>query len=464
MLRTHMLGLPVAQHLPRHLLYDILKHFSSSLITAALNQFPWYLAHICSSWRAEFLSMHRMFWSYIYIDFPRPYSPTYKSEADRCIEVLKMFLERNRGHSFSFEVAVGRGEKESTSRAQQIMDMLISASARWRRATIDVDSHNIRKLPRIKGRVNQLESMVLIVGGPAIYQTNNVDTFLDAPYLTRLTLHRLSKWNFSWERMTLLEFQILEAEEAARLPFILSQAVQLETLIAPSYFPVRSAFITVPNLKHLDLGCIDLLSIITAPVLETLTTSMTVGGSTRLPTEILESFLRRSRCQIQNLEVTGWLDSATATDIFSHAPEITRLTLYHVPNVGRVLKLFNEMPTPKLARLQSLSLIECQLSRDEVDEVFKFVSLRKKRIKNAGFVIEKLQKLTFGKAGNEEGPNSARRELRKHCKSYGIQYSAPSWSTPFWHAHDESQDPYDHSHDIYNQSSINENLRESDED
>jgi len=177
--------------LPPEIVREIFKHSSTPLTISMLYHgpngpsFPWRFCHICSPWRAVFLSMYEEFWCKCIVK-PAIDNP-FKSR--RIIAMTKTFLQRTQGRPFSFEVYV-----DSTSLSTRIFELLIAESSHWQDAYITIDDAQIPILLAVKNRVPSLRSLALRVyshitwaktSHAAVIPSTCDDIFYHAPLLTK---------------------------------------------------------------------------------------------------------------------------------------------------------------------------------------------------------------------------------------------------------------------------------------
>ena len=112
-------------------------------------EFPWYLGHICSPWRAVFLSMRQEFWGKFML-YP-PTSRSLKFKARRCAALVKLFIECARGQPFSFDI-----HQDTQSRI--ILKKFMKESSCWLDASFSIAKSEISSLLKIKNRLPHLRS------------------------------------------------------------------------------------------------------------------------------------------------------------------------------------------------------------------------------------------------------------------------------------------------------------------
>ncbi|KAM6503501.1 hypothetical protein JOM56_000444 [Amanita muscaria] len=140
-----------AQSLPEDVIREILKYFAAPLLTlidGSTQEFPWYLSHVCSSWRVAFLSMQQEFWNKFLL-YPA-ISRTHESE-QQCTDIATAFLERSNGKPFAFEI-------HRNSRSRLILDTLLCEATRWQDVSFAIGAKEIPILESTKGRLSQLHS------------------------------------------------------------------------------------------------------------------------------------------------------------------------------------------------------------------------------------------------------------------------------------------------------------------
>ncbi|KAK2463018.1 hypothetical protein APHAL10511_004673 [Amanita phalloides] len=395
------------------------------------------------------------FWNKITISLQESDWEAQKEHA-RTLDVLNMFLECNLGYPFSFKLDLYIDARRSPY-FSPIFDKIISESARWRRVTLKLGIADLSALYHVKGKLECLESLEFSLEDHMVHDIDLpeafTDLFMSAPCFMRMKIYPLLTWNFNWSIMTVLHLELTQREQEARLPLILSQAMQMETLSIsfyqgstglPSHQPI-----TLPNLTALETDCLSLLQIMVTPSLKELYVPMGWHEVQTQTTAIgtMKSFIHRSQCQIQILAIES-LDAASAIEILSHTPDIRVLymgTIAGIVNIFRWLNKMHRAKTPRLTRLQSLSIQSWfPPGRRDIAEISDFVARRQTRIEDAGTVVEKLHKIDFGGHWglDDVEVDDIKVRLRKSCELHGIQYSVNGDEAEIEGCHDRSLDPY----------------------
>ncbi|KAF8629448.1 hypothetical protein AX15_003442 [Amanita polypyramis BW_CC] len=443
--RNTPLTLSAAQVPPPEIIHQVFEHFPTPLFTNNPARFPWYLGQVCSSWRAEFLSMRRVFWNEIVVR-----SGTNGNR--NVLDMVRMFLACNEGETFSFEL---RADPRGGEYFRAVIDLLASKSIYWRRATLAISISEVPVLYSARGKLLHLESLELYIEErdediPGLL----TDTFGNAPSLTRMTLRYLSTWKFDWSRMMMLELICGCRNTTNRLPVVLSQATSLERLIIHEDFDFQArAPITLPGLKRLEVREVRILAGLTTPSLEHLHVDFADDDRPNL-NQVLRSFFLRSNCPIRYLDVDR-TDAAAVMQILPYTPDIISLHLDNIKDVNNVFERLNEAHAggePQLAYLQSLKLVCCWPSfcvgRTGSDqELFNLIAWRGKRA--AENKVKRLQRLTM--VNVDSGPvyidleDILREDLQVKCEEEGVRlgYGDERELYVEWQAHDRTEDPYE---------------------
>jgi hypothetical protein len=117
------------------LIYEILTCCLSgvTLSTDAPRSFPWYLGHVCRSWRSVFVSSPR-FWDHFSFEF----RPMGKIRLQRALALVKLCIERTKDHLFSFKFMVAC----HTRLSRLSLDTLVAHADRWCAACLIADEKN----------------------------------------------------------------------------------------------------------------------------------------------------------------------------------------------------------------------------------------------------------------------------------------------------------------------------------
>ncbi|PBK60968.1 hypothetical protein ARMSODRAFT_965332 [Armillaria solidipes] len=196
---------------------------------------------------------------------------------------------------------------------QQLLDMLVHHSMRWRNATFVIPFKLGRRLQNAKGRLSSLVSFDLSacegLEEDGSFDSETIDVLSVVPKLQDLTVTSVPDdmlLSFSWSQMRHLSHDFeASIEDHLRL---LTEAPLLETYMAGlhdlSLLENRQLHCTHSSLRHLELSCQDssptLLQYLTCPALEKLSLESYTTDDFSQP---LYEFGDRSRCPLRQLSV-----------------------------------------------------------------------------------------------------------------------------------------------------------------
>ena len=353
------------QTLSPELIFEILQHFLPAKLSLSQQaSFPWYLGHICQSWRAVVISSPQ-FWNVLAIDLDQDGKFLPVRYIKRALELTKMSLERSTSYPISFRLSMSnpplcpsQSSKRSMSAmyCHQILEALAAHCARWRDACLVLD---VCMLPTLylaaKNRLPILRSIKLtlsykmkiqVVADPPVFQGVYSDLFANAPQLTHTSFNDLSLWKINWALVTVLHLTKLPLpHELSRI----SEASRLETLVItdpanlghrmPSSGYTTTA-ITLPFLKILRTPTLDTLLKFKTPRLEELYTRNDLRPVAISRESGMDGYFS-SLPDLRKLSicVVGTFD---AQRIFRHMPPIIDLSIY--AESADVLRLLSTSP------------------------------------------------------------------------------------------------------------------------
>ena len=330
---------------PIGILQEVIKLcFSTPLVAYDAGEFPWYLGHVCSRWRALFFSMRSTFWNRIIINDWQQVTATRHIEG-----IVAFFLGRTCGKPFSFIYI-------RTSRTHDIRQIL-AHSEQWEEACIRLQPYELEYLCDIKGRPPLLEELDIdmIRRGQDHWRMEAANIFEDAPLLTHVVL-----WDapgpskFNWSSLTVVSFQQFTKNF---LP-ILRETINLVELCIEHSFPEdlyskEGRLIHLPRLERLSINAVAFLTILATPSLQQL--KLNISESTISDIDragIMGAFLRRWGIKLSALVIEDGY-AATAKAILLLTPELDKLALVNVSNVAIVFDWMAETGTQEL-RFNSL--------------------------------------------------------------------------------------------------------------
>jgi hypothetical protein len=428
-------------NIPVEIIREILSHLASPVLYTSQNPgtpFPWVLGHICSEWRAIFLSMKPQFWSRISIRYEEE---NFDAQIVRHIkEMVKFFLNRNRADVITFDYMVLAMTVTINTMPEDmhpVLEMLVEESNRWESASITIIPQDVHILRRIRNRLPFLRKLVVttvthIPGLPSACD----DMFKHAPLLRDVTLSGPT-WKLNWPALTTVALRTSVNNTLAILPRI----PNVEIL---SLSPYRSrindscGLITLPRLNTLivDREIPDFLDMLKVPKLENLTILCNIRHSRP---RLITSFLSRSSCSIRYLSLNV-IDGESLADILRYAPHIESLkfTLHNKWRGPRSLAFFGfpenhddecDPSRGLLAHhLKSLTIeaMDWPFMQEEISMLIHIVKCRTIIFdKNKGIMKERFQNLTVDMPYTLAFPNELT-ELIALCTEVGVAFQHTS--------------------------------------
>ncbi|PFH46236.1 hypothetical protein AMATHDRAFT_8063 [Amanita thiersii Skay4041] len=390
-----------AIEIPPEILCEVLSYFSTTLIVNRTSSFPWYLGHICASWRATFLSMHQ-FWTRIDINLLSwSLEPVEELTAlsYHAFELVQMFLERTQGRLFAFRYQAPYNsalqmDPLETRRDHQILHALADCSDRWVGASLSLYESDLHILQPVKGRLphlRMLETHYLVEDNRELDHPY-IDVFRDVA-LEHVYLVRPMSWAIDYTGLSSLyigELRLFETElflELLRQTHCLQELVVLQTWVAA--FPRKSTPpVMLPHVKLFAIGGgIVLFPFLMIPALEDF--SVYTGGFNPHFQPTILAFLA---CHHQIRSFTAY--NCMSEDMFAfleYMPNLTSLSLCYVfpmldvfmhlthcrhhEEGGQVDIVAGQFVRPVLPKLRALSMTS-HLTRDEVFALAEMVDSR----------------------------------------------------------------------------------------
>lgn len=348
---------------PNEIIQEIFSHIapSDSVLrthSSTSRRFPWVLGHICSKWRAIFLSMTPQFWSRISIHYEAPHF--HQQKVERIKEMAEFFVNRNRAETISFDyriLAFTVASHSAPDDMHPVLELLVEQSMRWESVTILIAQSDLPILRRIRNRLPMLRKLVISMHEPRLLDASN-DMFEDAPLLRDVVLMDTS-WKIKWSALTTLELRTAEKVSLAILPHVSN----LENLSIISIYERTEIEahgpITLPRLKTLTVRheAPSFLDVLEAPELENLELACEIGNARTIigpsgvtysfgsSSTIITSFLSRSSCPIHHLTLTV-IDGESLASILRYTPELESLKLT-LRNKYRGLRSLGSLTAPE---------------------------------------------------------------------------------------------------------------------
>ncbi|KAM6495209.1 hypothetical protein JOM56_009832 [Amanita muscaria] len=432
-----------------------------------LNSFPWYLGHICASWRAVFVTMPLHFWNKldIKLDFLHSlssYEPTFrpfrrKNRYELMLHALRFFLDRTSRHPFSFQLERQFHHAGEEDYIGPMLEMLVAESMRLEDVLIRYQREHVPILYRARNHLSLLRSVQLVRSGYDIDGQHSLGHNLleGASCLRSVSIADLLIYcrdcQDLWTPLRVRKIGRLHRGE--QLLSVLSQANQLEKLAIYQSF---SGFDLDPSIKLLtfeslevlavtDLG---LLSIFYAPCLEELYINDWDDKDENIDEctvhNAITSFLLGSSCSLKCFGMAG-CRVVSLSIILRHTPDLVHLTLdNYMRRIQRSLEdlIFHRQRRDKLPavrHLQSLTLLNCALEVIEMELCTLLVSRARRIIDESGDVlVEKLRRLSI--VMPDESPRYRERaevgRLRRQCQDLGVQFTIDEAAKMPWRHRD----------------------------
>ncbi|PBK72019.1 hypothetical protein ARMSODRAFT_797730 [Armillaria solidipes] len=165
---------PFSHHLPG-------MHISGFNVFA-IQEGPWYLGQVCSSWRNVIETLCPELWSTMTVKFPFSY-PRVPLKAD-AVEILRVVLERSRNHPLDFYFGYHATQVREAQAMRQCFDVLVSHSKRWRAVRIVLPPALLPQLSLIRGKIDWLRDIYINCLHPG--QPGDIHAFEIAPKLEKL--------------------------------------------------------------------------------------------------------------------------------------------------------------------------------------------------------------------------------------------------------------------------------------
>ncbi|KAK2463947.1 hypothetical protein APHAL10511_003998 [Amanita phalloides] len=445
-----------AEILPPEIIREIFKTFAAPVRLHMPQTFPWYLGHICASWRTIFKSMASQFWSRVDIDlhimneFHNDPESLYARYAVM-LRMLQYFLNHTRGQPFSFQLKTRFHCLDRESKCiDRLLDMLVEHSPCWQDVYI-MFSESRSHLPilyKAKGHLPLLHSLQLIKGTYDNEPDHIYDFFENAPRLKWLYLGNLSCWRINWSSLTILKIGEFINDEI--LLSILAQTQHLEKLAIyqsldeASSLDQMTGLLNFPYLEVLTVIGFKLLSVIEAPILEEL--YIEDFDEMNMPHTIVTSFLIRSSCSLKRLGMAG-CSAASLTDILRCAPNLVHLNL---DNNNDLVMSFGQLTfyrqrrdkMPPACHLRSITIMDPGLSDIEIMELSSLLASRIKDTKDDSGIIlvHRLQKLSIITLDPlaQYKKRTAVESMRQQCVGHGVDFVIQQILEISWPHHDNT--------------------------
>ncbi|KAK0232191.1 hypothetical protein EDD85DRAFT_939157 [Armillaria nabsnona] len=298
----------------------------------------WVLGRVCGLWRDTLHSSPASWARKLVVQAPSSkYAP----------EILKTYLEHTGEHLLNLQVCCRKRAKED-----EILSLLVQSCQRWKNLRISAAQlhmphfESISHFPALQAiDINIYDGFVsgyhlkMCLGAPQLWQAclrgHGLYQSKLPPGITHLS-----------GTITCLQ----DLRRLSQLPKL--RRCHLWMSLATKEAPV----VTVAQLTHLYVDCVDILKFLSAPLLSSLTICRISLGSSSAQESIVR-FLHRSRCHLESLSVSEEIYTASATPTIMSALEacstVSRLKLELQPRMinGVVEALTSPSVFPNLHHL-----------------------------------------------------------------------------------------------------------------
>ena len=338
--------------IPMDILREVFKQSWTSPLRAHKSyEFPWYLGHVCSKWRAVFFSMRSTFWNRIEIEWYDDSGVGLKQQdAANVTEIVPFFLDCTRGAPFSVAFCTRGGYTEEDTDYDILPTLvdLINCSEQWEEVSIKLLSTHLVFLCATKGCLSQLKKLEIDVKNEYEYEdafriipSVVTKVFEDAPILKEVVIWGFSAWKFRFNWSSLTAVTLLQQRHCKAILAILRETINVvELTIKASHLDPndeRSELIHLPHLERLYIDNVTLLAVLETPSLQQLRIDFAFLSFYDDGGIIASAFLRRCGNKLSTIVIyRGPL--GVVKDILLSAPELDQLALFDVTMIGDPFK------------------------------------------------------------------------------------------------------------------------------
>ncbi|PBK65067.1 hypothetical protein ARMSODRAFT_961375 [Armillaria solidipes] len=305
---------------------------------------PWYLGHVCSSWRDTVENLCPELWSTMTVELPL-IKGTYSRVMKRnMVALLERVLKRTRGHQLDFFFKYRSfGLSQDDKVMDRCFDLMLAHSSRWRRVELVLSPPLLSRMSVIYGKVDCLEEIYLCCSGDP--NQENVNAFAIAPRLKFLHLEGMhQKAEISFSTTNLVSFfdgspffghdlTPRYLHDIASAPNLLSFSWHHHSHIpvsSPPYYPL----VTHPTLKELSASSGKLLRSLRLPALTQMALRSGHQVFDRVPVKCppdalleLHDLLVRSQCSLTILSLVDAGINEHLLAIIALCPHLRNLSI-----------------------------------------------------------------------------------------------------------------------------------------
>ncbi|SJL16130.1 uncharacterized protein ARMOST_19649 [Armillaria ostoyae] len=252
----------------------------------------WVLGRVCGLWR-DTLHASPVSWARN-IEVKAPFS-------EHAPHILRAYLSRTGEHPLSIKIVL---DSDKPSQNREIMSLLLQSCYRWKNACIHISMHHLKSIPHLP--LLQTIEVHIVDDTDRAYRS---DMCLNSPQLRRATFiyYGIHQMRLPPSGITHYSGNITCAEDLQ----LLSQLPMLEICHIPALMlDLVDTPVIMIALRQLYVGELHVLDFLTAPMLQSLAVARNhfaamyyYARDCRRSIPRITRFLRRSRCQLQSLNM-----------------------------------------------------------------------------------------------------------------------------------------------------------------
>ena len=364
------------QTLAPELVLEIFQHFFPGLTLSVTEPalFPWYLGHICSTWRNVLISSPH-FLNSLTINLGEKGKGVCQrryARFKRTLAIVRFCMQSSNDHAISFRLALRWPElcynlkRTSQSRfCRLILQSIVGQSARWRDAYITLHASEMPILYAAKDQLQMLRSIKLelmdscdscawdlCIARPSPPFS---DLLANTPQLARVYVGHYLDWEIDWSSIRAIHLKCPPSPDAFLELLQHVDCLEELAIYGPSSSRApphrRGPLITLPFLKILRIGDADFLPLLETQMLDELSVRNDIHSLDSSTFNAAVSSFLPSLHRLRKLSLFS-NDAYDAEVLFQHMPDIQDLFLYVYE-----ASWLNQLATcPRVHRLKTLTL------------------------------------------------------------------------------------------------------------
>ncbi|KAK0192140.1 hypothetical protein F5146DRAFT_999384 [Armillaria mellea] len=340
----------------------------------------WVLGRVCGAWRDTLHSSPASWARKLVVTQPC---------SKYALEILKTYLEHTGEHPLNLRLIFGHRNEDMNG----FLSLLVQSRQRWKHLHIIVWKHHMLHLESIP-QFPALQTIYMQIRGDYDFST----ICLRAPQLWNASLHM----HLGDHRIKFLP-GLTHFTGSIPCPEDLHSLSQLPNLrrcrLWMNLATLEAPAVTVAHLTHLYVCHIDVLDVLSAPLLHSLAVNfqkMLSGPRSSSPQESLTRFLHRSNCHLKSLSLTETLthtlDTPSRVFALKACSTISRLQLVLYSETGN--GIIEALTSPSV--LPTLHHLILSISLPSEDEWTTILSMLREIGEYDGYLAEDMRALTGG--------------------------------------------------------------------